>query len=262
MFRRMPLYQKILIQSFLTIFIILWMLPIYFLVMRSFSQGGIDNYLAVLSLPLFPRFYMNSLIIAVSVLIVQLVIVIFAGYAFSKMNFPGKNILFLITLIGLMVPPAALIVPLFQLMIKLGLLNTYFSVIGPSIALWLPFALLLTRVAIDDIPKDLFEAAEIDGCTHWNKLLHVVLPLVKPILATVGVFSFLHSWNEYLLPLIFMKDQSMYTVTLSVSFFKGEYGADLGKIFAALVLIILPVVIFYLFAQRFLQRGLVSGAVK
>lgn len=262
MFTRMPLYQKVFIQSFLVVLTIVWLLPIYFLVMRSFSQGGFDNYLAVLTMPLFPRFYLNSLIIAGAVLIAQLVIVIFAGYAFSRMNFPGKNILFLTTLVGLMIPPAALIVPLFQMMIKLGWLNQYISVIGPSIALWLPFALLLMRVAIDDIPKDLFEAAEIDGCTHFDRLFHVVLPITKPVLATVGVFSFLHSWNEYLFPLIFMKDQSMYTVTLSISFFKGEYGADLGKIFAALVLIVLPVVIFYIFAQRFLQRGLVSGAVK
>lgn len=262
MLKQLPFYQKLLVQLFLTVFAVVWMLPVYFLVMRSLSQGGLGNYWAVLTLPLFPRFYLNSLIIAASVLIVQLAVVVFAGYAFSRMRFPGKNLLFLITLTGLMIPPAALIVPLFQLMLKLGWLNTYFSVIGPSIALGLPFSLLLTRVAMDDIPADLFEAAELDGCTHIQKLRHVAIPLVVPVLSTVSVFSILHSWNEYLLPLIFMKDQSMYTVTLSTSFFKGEYGADLGKIFAALMMIVLPVVLFYVSAQRYLQRGLAAGAVK
>lgn len=262
MFNRLPLYQKVLVQAFLILFICIWLLPIYFLVMRSFSMGGIGNYIAVITMPLFPKFYLNSLIIAVSVLIVTLIIVVFAGFAFSKMRFPLKNFLFLLTLVGLMIPPAALIVPLFQLMIQLGWLNTHLSVIAPSIALGLPFALLLTRVAVDDIPNDLFEAADLDGCTNFQKLREVVFPLITPILSTISVFSFLHSWNEYLLPLIFMKDQSMYTVTLSTSFFKGEYGADLGKIFAALVLIVIPVVIFYIFAQRYLQKGLVAGAVK
>ncbi|WP_159885636.1 carbohydrate ABC transporter permease [Paenibacillus puerhi] len=262
MTKRVPKFQAIALNSFMILFLILWLLPFYFFITRAIGDEGLGNFKAVLSLDLFPRFYLNSAIIGVSVVVIKLLIVIFGGYAFSRMRFPGKEFLFLITLTALMIPPAALLVPLFQLMLKFHWLNTYFSVIGPEVAMGLPFVLLLVRVAMDEIPKDLFEAAEIDGCDHIGKLRFVALPVIIPTLATVTVLTFLHAWNQYLFPLVFMKDAEMYTVTLSLNYFKGEYGVDIGKIFAAMLLICVPVIAVYLLSQKFLQKGLVSGAVK
>ncbi|HZG84025.1 carbohydrate ABC transporter permease [Paenibacillus sp.] len=262
MIRQVPTYQTVIMNVAMGLFIIAWLLPFYFFITRAFGTEGLDNFKAVLGLPLFPRFYLNSAIIGVSVVAIKGVAVVFAAYAFSRMRFPGKEILFLITLTALMIPPAALLVPLFQLMLKLNWLNTYMSVIGPEVAMGLPLMVLLVRVAIDEIPKDLFEAAEIDGCGHLGKLRYVALPIIVPALATVTVLTFLHAWNQYLFPLVFMQDAEMYTVTLSLNYFKGEYGVDIGKIFAAMVLVCLPVIVVYLIAQKFLQKGLVSGAVK
>ncbi|MBO9606734.1 MAG: carbohydrate ABC transporter permease [Paenibacillaceae bacterium] len=262
MFGRIKLSEKITINVLLMLIVALWLVPMFYLVLYSFEGGGWGNYKAVLSLDLFPNFLLNSLIVSVSVLSALLVVVALAAYGFSKLKFPGHGILFALCLIGLMIPPVAMLVPLFQTIKTLHWMNTYFSLIGPEVAMSIPFSLLIARNAFEEIPNELLEAADIDGCGVWGKFVHIILPLAVPVLTTVGILAFLNSWNQYLFPLVFISKETMMTVTMAPKFFIQEYTSDFHKVFAALVLITIPIVILYIFGQKYMQRGLTSGAIK
>ena len=126
----------------------------------------------------------------------------------------------------------------------------------------IPFSLLIARNAFDEIPNELLEAAEIDGSNAWGRFVRVILPLAVPVLTTVGILAFLNSWNQYIFPLVFIHEETMLTVTMAPKYFIQEYAADYHKVFAALVLITIPIVALYLFGQKYLQHGLASGAIK
>lgn len=233
-----------------------------YLVMYSLEGGKWANYQAVLSLPLFPHFLLNSLIVSTSVVLILLIVVALAAFGFSKLKFPGDAAVFAICLIGLMIPPVAMLVPLFQTIKALHWMNTYMSLIGPEVAMCIPFSLLIARNSFDEIPNELLEAAEIDGSNAWGRFVHVILPLAVPVLTTVGILAFLNSWNQYLFPLVFISKETMLTVTMAPKFFIKEYAADYHKVFAALVMITIPIVILYIFGQKYMQRGLTSGAIR
>jgi raffinose/stachyose/melibiose transport system permease protein len=262
MFGRLQTYEKWVLFILLFSSGLLWVLPLLYLIGYSFGGGGLENYKAVITLELFPRILFNSIFISTVVVLGLVIVVSLGAYGFSKHKFAGDKLLFSTSLIGLMVPPAAMLVPLFQTIKTFGWINSYLSLIGPEIALLLPFSLLIARNYFDEIPNEIMEAAEIDGAGSWGQFYHIILPLGVPILMTVGILGFLHSWNEYLLPLSFINEQSMLTVTMSPKFFIEEYTADYHKVFAALVLISIPIIILYLFGQKYLQRGLTSGAIK
>jgi raffinose/stachyose/melibiose transport system permease protein len=262
MFGRLKLSEKITMNSLLLLMAFIWVIPLIYLVMYSFEGGGWANYQAVLSLELFPHFLINSFIVSISVLVVLLVVVALAAFGFSKLRFPGDSSVFAICLIGLMIPPVAMLVPLFQTIKALNWMNTYMSLIGPEVAMSIPFSLLIARNSFDEIPNELLESAEIDGSNAWGKFVHIILPLAVPVLTTVGILAFLNSWNQYLFPLVFISKESMLTVTMAPKFFIQEYTSDFHKVFAALVLITIPIVILYIFGQKYMQRGLTSGAIK
>jgi raffinose/stachyose/melibiose transport system permease protein len=178
------------------------------------------------------------------------------------MRFSGKKLVFNAILVGLVLPSIALIVPLFIMVQRLGLFNNYLSVIVPLGTTIIPFTLLLTRNYLAGIPDEVLEAARLDGCTSFGTLVRVVLPLSRPITAVLIVWAFLQGWNEFFLPLLFFQDPSLQTVTTIPLYFTSTYGSDQPKIFAALVLICLPVVIAYLALQKFFEKGLSAGAIK
>jgi len=262
MFGRLQTHEKWILYMLLFVTSALWVIPLLYLVGYSFSSGGWANYRAVLFLDLFPRILFNSFYISIIVVVALVFVVALGAYGFSKFKFPGNNTLFSICLVGLMVPPAAMLVPLFQTIKTFGWINSYLSLIGPEIALMIPFSLLITRNSFDELPNEVLEAAKIDGAGSWKQFYHIILPLGMPILITIGILGFLQSWNEYLLPVAFINDKHMLTVTMSPKFFIQEYTADYHKVFAALVLISIPIIILYIFGQKYLQRGLTSGAVK
>lgn len=262
MFGKLRKQEKITINSALIFSTVLWVIPLIYLVFYSLLGDGLGNYKAVLQLDLFPNFLINSSIIGLSVVVILVFSVALAGFGFSKMAFPGRSMLFSVCLVGLMIPPSAMLVPLFQTIKGLGWMNTYMSIIGPEVALMTPFALLITRNFFDEIPNELLEAAKIDGANSLRQFFHIIIPLGLPIMTTVGIIIFLHSWNEFLLPLAFISEKTMLTVTMAPSFFIEEYTADYNKVFAAMVLISIPIIVLYLLGQKYLQRGLTSGAIK
>lgn len=249
-------------QIVLTVLALLFLLPLLIALRVSLQGGGLENYLAVIRQPLVPRFFVNSIIVTASTIAIVYVITSLAGYAFSKLKFRGKEILFLGVLVGLMIPSVALIVPLFFTVVSLNLLDNYLALILPYTALALPFTLLLMRNFIDGLPDEMLDAARVDGCNSFTAWWYIIVPLTRPITMVVVIWTFLFAWNEYFLPLLFMQDQNMQLVTQAPQFFYAQYTQDTGKVFAALILIALPVMVAYLMLQRYFQEGMISGASK
>lgn len=202
------------------------------------------------------------MVISAGVIVIVGVTTVLAAYAFAKLDFPARRALYLIVLSGLMLPVVALTVPLFITVRSLGLFNNPIAVILPLCAVILPMTTLLTRNYLEGVPDELLEAARVDGASSFRILLSVVVPLARPILAVVVIWSFLNSWNEFFLPLLFLQDTRLQTITQIPTYFTSTYGSDVPKIFAALVLMCLPIVVTYLAFQRFFERGLTAGALK
>ena len=259
------LYSKrsaIISQIVLTVLAVLFATPLVIMFRVSLQGEGIQNYAAVLTHPLIPRFFLNSLIVSSSTVAIVFVSTLLSAYAFSKLNMPAKSVLYNAALVGLMIPAIALIVPLFLTIKNFGLLNHYFALIGPLSALIMPFTLVVCRNFFDEIPDSLLEAARVDGCNSFMAMLYIMIPLSKPIATVIIIWSFLQSWNEYLLGLIFMQEETMQIVTQAPQFFIGQYTQDTGKVFASLVLISLPVMVAYLLMQKFFEDSMTAGSVK
>jgi raffinose/stachyose/melibiose transport system permease protein len=237
-------------------------LPLLFVLRYSLEGEGLGNYGAVLADTPFVRNLLNSATISAGVVAAVVVTTSLAAFAFSKLEIRGKRLLFASLIVGLTMPTIALLVPLFVTVQRLGLFNSHLSVILPLAAVTTPFTLLLMRNYIDGIPDEIIDASRIDGCTNLQTLRLVVLPLCRPILAVVVVWSFLQSWNEFFLPLLLLQSEERQTLTQIPLYFTSVYGSDTPKIFASLVLISLPVVAAYLSMQRLFERGLTAGALK
>jgi multiple sugar transport system permease protein len=215
-------------------------------------QAGIWRYLA------------NSAFVSLLTVAMTLVISLLGGYAFARFRFPGKNVLFLLTLAILMVPYATLLIPLYVLLNEVGLEN---SLIGVALVLTmfqLPFSTFLMRISFEAVPRELDEAATVDGCSSFGALWRVLLPAVKPGLVTVGLFAFLTAWNDFFAPLILINDTEKMTLPLAVSNLRGQVQGvvDYGATEAGVVVLALPCMILFLLLQRHYVRGFMSGALK
>ena len=237
-------------------------IPIVIMLYASFRNGGIQNYLTPLTHPFFVRGFLNSTIIAVPTVILVIFIASLTGFALSKLSLIGSEIIFPVFLVALMLPVSAIIIQLFLMMIKLNLLNNHLGVILPVVSLTMPFGLLVIKNYMDDIPNDIVEASVIDGCSHFTIYWRIVLPLSLPALSAVTIFSFLNAWNEYLLPLVALRSTELLPVTRLTSFFINQFTRNYHMFFASSVIIILPVVVVYIFLQRYFIRGLTAGALK
>lgn len=241
---------------------VLWMLPLARLVTVSLEDGGMGNYAAVLDKEGIGRYLLNSAVVTAAAVLIVLVVGSVAAFGFSKLRFAGRQVLYVLILTGLMIPVAAILVPLTEIEDALGWQSTYQGLFVPYAALALPFALIILRNTYDSLPDELMEAAVVDGAGLFRTFLRVYLPLTSPALVMVGIWTFLSSWNEFLLALMFMVTPDMRTVTVVPASFQLEFFVDVPKIFAALVLIQLPVVLLYAFMQRTFERGLTAGAIK
>lgn len=263
MFGRATVKSRVVYQLLATILILPFVFPLYTIIAISFSGNGpVVNYVAVISQTPFLRFLLNSAIISAGTIAIVYTFTMLAGYAFAKLKFQGRKLLFNAILVGLVLPSIALMVPMFIIVLRLGLFNNFLSVILPLSAVIIPLTLLLTRNYLMSVPDEILEAAKLDGANSFATLVRIVLPLSRPITAVVIVWAFLNAWNEFFLPLLFLQNPNLQAVTQVPIYFTSTYGSDVPKIFAALVLISLPIVIAYLCLQRFFERGLTAGAVK
>jgi multiple sugar transport system permease protein len=206
------------------------------------------------------RFFLNSLILAISVSLVSLFVNSLAGFAFAKYHFKGKRPLFTFLLSSLIIPGQVTMLPVFLLLNKLGLLNTYFGIIIPGMASI--FGIFLIRQYLQGIPDSLIEAARIDGASDWRIYWRIILPLALPVLVTLTLFTFMGTWNDFLWPLVVMTNEDMYTLPVAISNLLGEHALDLELMMAGSVITILPVLIVFMFLQKYYIQGILLGGIK
>jgi multiple sugar transport system permease protein len=218
------------------------------------------NYSAVFQALPLGRFFVNSLIVAGATTFFQLLTCSMAAYAFARIRFRGRDGLFLIYLITLMVPAQVTMVPLFILMRVLGLVNSYPGLILPGVTS--AFGVFLLRQFFLTIPRDLEEAAFLDGASHWTVFWRIVLPLSKPGLAALTIFAFMNSWNAFLWPLLITTDQNLMTLPLGLSSLQGQYTTIWNQLMAGTVISIVPIIVVYLLAQRQFVEGMTLSGLK
>jgi multiple sugar transport system permease protein len=209
----------------------------------------------------FGRFYVNSLIVAASVTILDSFVSSLAAFAFARLRFKGRNILFFMYLIGLMIPAQVLLLPNFIIIRQLGWFDTYFALIVPSS--FSVVSIFLLRQYYRSFPADYDEAARIDGASSLRIWWNIILPNSKPILAARAVFIFLGSWNDFLWPLVVTNSQAMRTLPVGLSTFQGQFTVRWELLMAASVVALVPVLIIYFFAQNWIIQGLsISSGIK
>jgi multiple sugar transport system permease protein len=266
--RRGLLYAVLIVGALIMVFPFVWT------IVTSITPGATltttpklipDNPSLVPYLELFDRVpfgqvIVNSLLIAVVSTVLQLVTSAMAAYVFSRMPFPGRGAIFVLYLATMMIPFQVLIVPLFAEMKALGLINTYLGAILPTIAS--AFGVFLLRQAMNTVPRDLDQAATLDGAGHFRVFFQIVLPLVRPALATLAVFAFLNTWNSFLWPLIILRDPLMQTLPVALSSLQGQYSTEWDVLMAGSVISIIPMFALYVFAQKYIVQGVAGTGLK
>ncbi len=218
------------------------------------------NYLKTWTLVPFGRFFINSLLVAVWVTFGQLLTSSLAAYSFARLRFPGRDTLFIIFLGTMMVPFQVTMIPVYILMRELGWVDTYYALIIPN--LFSAYGCFLLRQFFLTIPTELEDAAKIDGGSYLTIYSKIILPLAKPALATLGVFTFMASWNSFIWPLIVVNSIEMQTLPLGLASFQGLYTTDWTLLMAGTVIALIPVLIIFIFAQRFFIEGITLSGVK
>ncbi|MDT8913709.1 carbohydrate ABC transporter permease [Amycolatopsis sp. PS_44_ISF1] len=204
----------------------------------------------------------SSAIIALGVVPVAVVLATLAGYGMSMMGSRLRTPLFGLLMIGLALPLEAIVIPLYYDMRSLGLLNTYWAVILPLIGVFMPFGVFWMRSHFESLPKELTEAATVDGASHWRVLTSVLLPTARPALTTLALLYFMWAWNQFLLALILIQDPTMRTAPAGLGKFVQQFGKNIPLLCAGTLIVITPVVLLYLFFQRHFVKGILQGAVK
>jgi multiple sugar transport system permease protein len=269
MIKKVTIYIILIVTSIVTITPFLWM------VSASFMADGQASVYPPRFIPpeiiydqynlLFTRLnvainFMNSLFLSMIVTLISLFFNSMAGYAFAKYRFAGRDKIFKLLLSSMIIPAQVTMLPLFLMLKSLGLINTYMAIIIPGLANI--FGIFLIRQYAFSIPDSLIEAAKIDGATDFQIYYRIILPLCKPILVTLAIFTFMGVWNDFLWPLIALTDNSMYTLPVALANLMGEHTKDPELMMAGSVITILPVIIVFLVLQRYYIQGIMMGSVK
>lgn len=209
----------------------------------------------------FGRYFLNSIFYTVSVVIGIVLVASLAAYAFSRLRFPGKNILFFMFMAAMMIPIPGSFVPLYVLLNKLHLRNTALGYVLCMINVGLSTSIFLLKTFFDKMPKELEDAARIDGCSKLGIWWHVALPLAKPVLAVVVVFNALNVWNEYVLALIIFDSRPLMPLQVALMTFQGEFITRYPLLMAGLTITALPIIIVYFLMQKYIVKGVTAGAI-
>lgn len=262
--------------ALLILFALFFVLPLVWMTVTAFKpfeewlspnwiprSPTLENFEKVLGDPTLPvgRWFLNSLLIATAFTVLTLVISSMAGYAYARMQFPGRNLLFGLLLATLVMPGIMFLIPNYITIATLGWLNTYQGVIAPGLSN--VFAVFFMRQFFQSLPRELEEAAHVDGAGPWQTFLRVVLPLSGGALATLGVITFLTSWNDFLWPLLIVgSDRQMQTLPVGLATLQGQYTFDYGKLMAGALILSIPVLLLYVSAQRFIIQSISTTGLK
>jgi ABC-type glycerol-3-phosphate transport system permease component len=226
------------------------------------SNWSLDAYVAVLSERPFARYFLNSLVVALGTTVLSVTLAAFAAYGFTRFFPRGATPFVVFLLFTKMLPETLLIIPYFQLMSSVGLLNSYFALILAYSSFALPFSVWMLIGFFRSIPRDIDEAATIDGASYLQTFFQVILPLARPGLVAVALFTFLIAWNSYLWALVLTTDASMHVLSVGVANMVGEYRVEWNELMAAAVLAVVPVMLLFSFLEKHLVNAITSGAVK
>ncbi|HRN61514.1 MAG TPA: carbohydrate ABC transporter permease [Luteimonas sp.] len=248
---------------------LLWMASVSFMPMGEASrfpppllpgEVTLDNYRRLFSRTDAARNFLNSLFVSGSITLLSVLINAMAGYAFAKLRFAGRDRIFRLLLAALVIPAQVAMLPLFLLMKQLGLVNTFAGVIVPALAT--VFGIFLVRQYARSIPDDLLEAARIDGAGELRIFFSIVLPMLKPVLVTLAIFTFMAAWNDFMWPLIVLTDQQNYTLPVALAALSREHIMEVEMMMAGAVVTVVPVLLLFLLLQRYYIQGLLLGSVK
>ncbi|MBS4222327.1 carbohydrate ABC transporter permease [Lederbergia citrea] len=226
------------------------------------SEFSLDTYKSLLERVPFTDYFFNSVIVSVVSVLLITITCSLAAYYIARFKFYWNNLLFLLFLMGMMIPIKLGIVPLFILMNDLGLINSLWSLIFMYTATGIPLSILILTGFFKTMPVELEEAARIDGASDLRILWNVVLPLMRPALGTVVIINFIQSWNDFFFPLIFITEESKKTIPVGMLSLFGEHSADWGALFAGLTLSSLPMIVLFFIASKQFMDGLTAGAIK
>lgn len=259
----------LLLLAAFALFPLLWMLSVSLMAPGEASrfpppllpaEPGLSAYEALFETTGMARYFLNSLLVATLGTLLSLVFNTTAGYAFAKLRFKGRDRIFQLLLAALVIPAQVTMLPLFLMLKELGLINSFAGVLIPVTASI--FGIFLVRQYALSIPEELLEAARVDGASEGRIFVQIVVPVLMPILITLGLFTFLATWNDFMWPLIVLTDQDLYTLPVALAALSREHVQDNEMMMAGSVLTVLPVLLLFLVLQRFYLQGLLAGSVK
>jgi multiple sugar transport system permease protein len=263
------LHAALILGATVTLVPLLWMLSASFMPTGEASTypprllpstPTLEHYASLFTRLNMGRAFFNSTVIALIVTAISLLFNSMAGYAFAKMRFGGRDRIFGLLLGALVIPTQIGMLPLFLMFKQLGLVNTYWGAILPTTASI--FGIFLMRQFMQSVPDDLLDAARIDGANELRIFFQIILPLARPILVTLALFTFMTSWNDFMWPLIVLSDEARWTLPVAIANLSGEHAQDIELMMAGSVLTILPVMLVFLFLQRYYIQGIMLGSMK
>jgi len=265
--------KKILSHLFLWVLLALLLFPLFWMFAMSLGHGesssltaifsqawSFRNYSDILSGDAFPRYIFNSFFVSIILTVSNCVLCLMVAYVFARKEFRFKKFWFATVLSVLILPAQVVMIPMYRLMVAFGWINTYWALIIP----WLvtPFGVFMLKQFIEHIPRDMEDAARIDGANQLTILFRIVMPLTTPMLILLAVFEFLSSWNSFLFPFLFTNDESMRTLPVGLAFYLGKQSLDWGHLMAGASVAALPVIVLFIIFQRKIVAGLMAGALK
>ena len=253
----------------------IFLMPIVWVVFSSFKPAGelfawppsligknpgLDNYILALEEGDFVRYFVNTVMVSLIATLLTVVVNVMAGYVFAKYHFRGERLLFGMVMVTLMIPLEVIMIPIFKVIVATKLYDSLWGLIIPAVAS--PTAVFLVRQYYVPIPNELMEAARIDGASELQIFLRVMLPLAKPVVSVLCIFSFMLRWNDYLWPKLVINNKRNYTLQLALANFSGEYSVDWNSLLAMSVISMIPVLIVFVTLQKYIIGGMTAGGVK
>lgn len=270
MFCSLPRYIVVILFAIISLTPLIWIwssalkthMEIFINPFAPPSKLYIDNLIKAWYVGRFNKYTLNSVIITAPTAAGVVFLSSLAGYAFAKLRFYGRDILFYVSLFGLTLPFQAVMIPLYYLMLDIGIISTYPAVILPAIGYGLPFGTFMMRAFFKSLPTEVMDAARVDGCSDLEIFLKIMLPLALPAISTLAILQSLWTWNELLIPLLFLQRQELHPLTLGLIFFQGRYTQDYALIFAGATIMSLPIIGFYVVLHRHFIKGITAGTIK
>jgi ABC-type glycerol-3-phosphate transport system permease component len=267
---------RLIMQFLMIAMCVVTLFPVYFMVINSFKLK--DEFIVnILGFPRnitiqpfidafhgknFPLWFLNSVFITAASCLITTVIAVFAAFAFAKMEFKGRRRIFNLFIPLMSIPPVVMLIPQFKIMSAINLINNAWSVIILYIGIMMPLTVYLMRNYFITLPNALLEAAKVDGASHFQVIIRIILPLSVPVMFTALMVNGVWAWNELLIALVFLQREELRTLIVGITIFKSRFSLNVPVIMAGLTIATIPVIILYLFGQKYLVAGLLAGAIK